>query len=143
MAETRGTPRLPCACASLRRAARAVTQMYEEELRETGLRATQFTLLQVLERAGSMTQGELGAILSLDSTTLTRSLRPLIEAGWVRAVRGSDRRERHIQLTASGRQKVLDAMQSWRRAQHRLKKAIGPAWDDLERTLHIVASSAL
>ena len=45
-------PLLPCACANLRRAARAVTQMYEEELRETGLRATQLTLMQTLEIAG-------------------------------------------------------------------------------------------
>src|SRR5213593_637056 len=46
-------PALACACASLRRAARAVTQLYDTELQGTGLRATQFTLLQALERKGT------------------------------------------------------------------------------------------
>jgi hypothetical protein len=36
---------LPCACASFRRTARAVTRMYNYALRATGLELTQFTLL--------------------------------------------------------------------------------------------------
>ena len=47
-------PVLDCACASLRRAARAVTQLYEAALQDTGLRATQFTLLQALERGETL-----------------------------------------------------------------------------------------
>ena len=49
-----GLPSLGCACANLRRAGRAVTQLYDEALRPEGLRTTQFTLLQVLARAGSV-----------------------------------------------------------------------------------------
>ena len=43
-------PPLVCACASLRRAARAVTQAYDAELRTTGMNPTQFTLLHFLAR---------------------------------------------------------------------------------------------
>src|SRR5690348_10334206 len=62
-------PSLPCFCASLRRASRALTQVYEQALRPLGLRGTQFTILQALSLAGEVPQGELGRILAMDSTT--------------------------------------------------------------------------
>jgi DNA-binding MarR family transcriptional regulator len=116
---------LPCACANLRRSSRAVTQLYDQELRGSGLRVTQFTLLQALELTGNLTQGHLGELLSLDSTTLTRTLRPLLGKGWVRSLPGEDRRERHFQLTPAGRRQLEHARPSWERAQQRLQKALG------------------
>jgi len=125
-------PALPCACASLRRASRAVTQLYDRQLRSEGLRPTQFTLLQVLERAGALTQGRLGELLALDSTTLSRTLRPLEEKGWVRGRPGSDRRERHWELTAGGERKLAEAVPAWGRAQRELRSRFGEAgWEAL------------
>ena len=132
---------LPCLGTSLRRATRAATRLYDRELRETGLRSTQFTLLQALDLAGEITQGRLGSVLSLDSTTLTRSLQALIDEGWVRDARGDDRRERHLQLTPAGRRKLQDATPAWRRAQNRLKKAIGRSWDELDADLRRITGS--
>ena len=74
-------PALPCACANLRRAARAVTRGYEAALKGTGLTPTQHTLLQALDLLGLSPQGALGELLAIDSTTLTRTLRPLERAG--------------------------------------------------------------
>jgi DNA-binding MarR family transcriptional regulator len=119
-----------------------VTRLYDRELRETGLRSTQFTLLQALEIAGRITQGQLGSILSLDSTTLTRSLQALIEEGWVKDARGDDRRERYLQLTPTGRHKLQEASPSWRRAQNRLKKALGRDWEELDADLRRVTALA-
>src|SRR5256885_9466575 len=95
-------PLLACACASLRRTARVVTQLYETELQGTGLRATQFTLLQALEQLGAASQGALGRLLALDATTLSRTLPPLERAGWIRAAAGRDRREVRWSLTPAG-----------------------------------------
>ena len=67
-------PNLPCMCSSIRRASRALTQMYEQALRPLGLRSSQFTILQVLSRAGEVLQGQLGEMLAMDSTTLTRTV---------------------------------------------------------------------
>jgi hypothetical protein len=41
---------IPCYCASLRRAARVISQLYEAALKDTPLTITQFTLLTLLER---------------------------------------------------------------------------------------------
>jgi DNA-binding MarR family transcriptional regulator len=125
----------------LRRATRAVTRLYDRELRESGMRSTQFTLLQALDLAGEITQGRLGSILSLDTTTLTRSLQALIEEGWVKETRGDDRRERHLQLTPSGRRKYQEAKPAWRRAQNHLIKAIGGSWEELDEHLRRITGS--
>src|SRR5580704_3296791 len=85
--------RLPCACANLRRADRAVTQFYDAALRPSGLRATQFTLLQALTLSGEISQKQLGELLEIDSTTLTRTLVLLRSKGWLRSAAGTDRRE--------------------------------------------------
>lgn len=129
---TSSLPTLPCACASLRRATRAVTQLYDARLREVGLRATQFTLLQTLQRAKRLTQGELGTLLALDSTTLSRTLAPLESRGWIRAHVGEDRRERHWTLTARGRQVYQEGLAAWEGAQKRLRAILGPRrWEQL------------
>ena len=91
-------PALPCMCGSLRRTSRALTQLYENTLRSRGLRATQFTTLQVLSLAGEVTQSQLVEMLAMDSTTLTRTLQIMIRQGWIAERRGKDRRERWLRL---------------------------------------------
>lgn len=136
-------PRLPCACAHLRRAARAVTQLYDRELRGTGLGVNQFTLLQALARVGEVSQGRLGHALSIDSTTLTRTLANLRRAGWISLRPGSDRRLRLISLTRSGRRQLERSTPSWERAQERLRRILGdPQWEELGELTHKVVRAA-
>jgi len=117
---------LPCACANMRRATRAITQLYDAALRPSGLRITQFTLLQVLERTGGpMTQAALGDFLALDSTTLSRTLKPLQRSKWIRRREGGDSRERRIELAPAGRRLLERATPAWMRVQRRLRADLG------------------
>lgn len=136
-------PPLGCACANLRRAGRAVTQLYDEALRGEGLRATQFTLLQVLARMGSVTQGVLAGALAADSTTLSRTLKPLEQARWIRSFPGGDRRERHIELTPAGRRVLERATPAWEAAQRQLRDRLGERdWRALEALTAATAAAA-
>jgi DNA-binding MarR family transcriptional regulator len=131
---------LPCACANLRRAARAVSQVYDDELRGTGLTIAQFTLLQALTLAGDITQGGLGRLLVIDSTTLTRTLQPLERKGWIERRTGKDRRERQIVLTRAGRSRFARAIPAWNQAQDRLRRRVGRReWAKLMQELSRVA----
>jgi DNA-binding MarR family transcriptional regulator len=104
---------------------------------------TQFTLLQALELTGKLNQGRLGELLFLDSTTLTRTLRPLLGRGWVRSLPGEDRRERHFQLTPAGRRQLEYARPGWERAQQRLQKVLGArGWQGMETILVGVTEAA-
>ena len=114
----------PCLCNALRQATRAVSRLYDEELRGAGLRTTQYSLLQRLRRAGEVRQRDLGGLTSLDETTLTRNLRPLIDAGWVAIRPGEDRREKLIRLTDAGAAKLREARPAWARAQKRLRSRL-------------------
>ena len=123
---------LTCMCASFRRTSRALTQIYDTELRREGLRATQFTILQALTLAGGITQGRLGGILAIDSTTLTRTLKIMQREGWVSMQRGEDRREWRLGLTKEGEAMYKRALPAWERTQRRLRKRIGnEEWEQL------------
>jgi DNA-binding MarR family transcriptional regulator len=135
--------RLPCACANLRRAARAVTQLYDGVLRPSGLRVTQFTLLQALHLAPGMSQKQLAELLDTDSTTLTRTLPPLVRKGWLRAEDGTDRREVRLSLTATGEREYQRVLPYWHNAQKRLERALGTEnWNRLIDTA-VYTSGAL
>src|SRR5258708_11348539 len=95
-------PKLPCLCGNFRRTSRALTQLYENALRPVDLRATQFTILQALTLAGEVTQGQLGEMLVMDSTTLSRTISIMAIQGWVAERRGNDRRERWLRLVKGG-----------------------------------------
>ncbi|HYN15978.1 MAG TPA: MarR family transcriptional regulator [Terriglobales bacterium] len=132
MTELLSRAALPCLCANFRRAARALTQLYDDALRPAGLRATQFTVLQALELAGEVSQGELGRLLVMDSTTLTRTLRLLSSHGWIEARPGEDRRERRLRLAAAGRRQLARALPRWERVQARLRSRTGERrWREL------------
>jgi DNA-binding MarR family transcriptional regulator len=118
-------PILPCACANLRRAARAVTRLYNQELRPEKIEITQFTILMALAQAGEISQGRLGKLLALDSTTLTRMLELLRNRGWIQEREGEDRRFRIIRLTTAGRAKLQHSVPHWKRAQDRLQSVLG------------------
>jgi DNA-binding MarR family transcriptional regulator len=114
----------PCLCNALRQATRAVSRLYDEELRGVRLRTTQYSLLRRLNSAGEVRQRDLGGLTSLDETTLTRNLRPLIDPGWVAIRPGEDRREKLVRLTDAGAAKLQEAHPAWERAQERLRSRL-------------------
>jgi DNA-binding MarR family transcriptional regulator len=119
-------------CANLRRASRVLTQLYDDVLRPLGLRATQFTVLQALSLAGEVTQGVLGEILAMDSTTLTRALDILEGHRWIVKRHGEDRREWRIRLSKGGETQLRRALPAWQSVQDRLHIQLGnEAWENL------------
>ena len=79
---------LPCMCGSFRRTSRALTQLYDQALRPLSRSPTQLTILQVLSRAGEVSQGHLGEMLAMDSTSLTRTLAIMVGPRWITERRG-------------------------------------------------------
>jgi DNA-binding MarR family transcriptional regulator len=116
-----------CACFNLRRATRAVTQLYDEFLRPSGLRGTQFSLLTVIRLTGTASITDLAHAAVMDRTTLTRNLRPLVEEGLIRIREGDDARVRKVTLTAAGRARLAAAQPYWEEAQTHITKTLGRA----------------
>lgn len=114
-----------CACFRVRKAARAITKLYEELLRPIDLRATQFSLLMATRVMGPVTLVKLAEAMVMDRTTLTRNLQILEKRGLITIKPGEDRREREISLTAAGLEVLTKAVPLWEKAQNRVKKGLG------------------
>ena len=126
---------LPCSAASVRRLARRVTSFYEQRMRPTGLKLSQYSVLAHLsQQPQSLLQ--LARRLEMDRTTLTRSLRSLAANGWVTEVASGDARQRLLVVTAAGKRFRKEAHESWKAAQIALEKQLGVAFvGDLHRQL--------
>lgn len=118
---------LACACFNLRKAARAVTQLYDEMLRGTGLRSTQFTLLMLVAAKDQVSVTDLANMAVMDRTTLTRNLRLLERRGFVQVRPGEDRRVREVALTRKGHGALTTAFPLWEKAQAQVASKMGQA----------------
>jgi DNA-binding MarR family transcriptional regulator len=114
-----------CACANLRKAARAVTQLFDEALAPSGLRVTQFTLLVTSHLSGESTINELAERMAMDRTTLSRNLKPLVRSGLLEMRPGEDGRTRLVRLTPAGEQALEEAYPLWQQAQLETVSALG------------------
>lgn len=114
-----------CACSRLRRATRAITQLYDDALAPSGLRLTQFGLLRTLARNGTMTISLLAAEMLLDRTALSRNLDPLAARGLVEIVAGTDLRTRQVTMTAAGKRALEAAEPCWADAQREVSRRLG------------------
>ena len=127
---------LVCACANLRRAARALSRLYEEALAPVDLSSTQMTVIMFLGRRGPMPLSDLADALAMDRTSLYRALRPLDRRELVRIRATADRRAKEVLLTVDGERHRARAMPLWQRAQDQFIERFGRAgWDRLHRSL--------
>ncbi len=115
-----------CLCLHLRRSARQMTQFYDERLRPSGLRVTQFQLLAAVAAMGPTAQQPLADFMGMERTTLTRNLALLEREKLVKVGSAAgDRRERAISITAEGTRRLAEATPLWRAAQTAIRREMG------------------
>lgn len=117
---------LGCTCFKLRKLTRAVSRLYDQHMAAVGLKTTQYSVLVNAARE-ALPVAELAERLGTERTTLTRNLKPLIEAQWVTLEAGADSRQRIVTISAAGRAKVAEARLAWRAAQDALEATLGVA----------------
>ena len=135
-----------CACYNLRRAARAVTQVFDDYLEEAGLKATQLTILAILSYTKDQPQTVtvLAESLVLEQSSLSRNLAVLEKKGYVKLQPGSDRRERIVTLTVGGRTALARGFPAWRKAQAAVAGSIDPEHPAAQlRSLRSITKTAL
>ncbi|MCM2251282.1 MAG: MarR family winged helix-turn-helix transcriptional regulator [Ramlibacter sp.] len=115
-----------CTNLKLRQLMRRVAQHYDAEVGKTGLKGTQYSLLSYVLKLGPVRPVDLAREMQITPSTLTRNLRPLIEAGWVELGPGADQRSRTVRVTRAGREKRQEAQRRWRVAQEGINQLLGP-----------------
>jgi DNA-binding MarR family transcriptional regulator len=107
------------------RASRALTRLYDRELRGMRLNMRQFTILLTLATAKTTSLRAVAQILMLDAATLSRTVRTLEKKRWIRARVVRNGREPQLKLTTAGRATLRHAAPAWERAQQRVVAQIG------------------
>ena len=114
-----------CTCGKLREAARAVTLLYDNAFKSSGLLSTQLGALHVIHDSTSITITKLAARLGMDRTTITRNLSVLERQGLVKISSGSDQRTRNVTITPRGRTYVAKAVPLWTEIQNKVREQMG------------------
>ena len=129
-----------CTNFKLRQVSRRVSQRYDQELAKAGIKTTQYSLLTHLVKLGPIRPGDLAQAMTMDASTLTRNVKPLVAAGWVELGAGADGRSRLVGLTAAGRDKLTESRRHWRVAQASLNQLLGT---DRVQALHVLIDESL
>lgn len=114
-----------CTNFKLRALMRRVAQHYDTEMGKIGLKTTQYSLLSHVLKLGPIRPGELAQAMTVDASTLTRNLKPLVDAGWIEISAGSDGRSRTVTITDAGRDKRHEAQRRWKAAQESINELLG------------------
>jgi DNA-binding MarR family transcriptional regulator len=128
----------PCYCTTLRYAAQTLTEVYDRVLAPSGLKVTQYMLLEsILEDEAEQSLTDLAQKLGSDRSTIGRNVRILARDGLVSMSRGSDRREHTVHVTQKGREAVSLAHPLWETAQIAVADTLG---EDQLKTLKTLLS---
>ena len=114
-----------CLCHRTRMASRAVTRLYDDILRPTGLRATQLAGLVAVGNEDATSITELAKFMGMDRSTLTRNLTPLEREGLIRVGNEGWRRSRIVEITNKGRSRLREALPFWEKAQQTMRQKLG------------------
>jgi DNA-binding MarR family transcriptional regulator len=117
-------------------ATRAVTQLYDDALRPSGLRASQFSILATIAGRGAASLKQLEEMLAIDQTTLSRNLGLLERDGLLGRAPHPDGRVKAMRLTPKGRRALAVARPLWAQVQQKILRELGTtAWADAQRRL--------
>jgi len=100
---------------------RLVTALYDDALRPLGLTGAQLSILSCLQLLPRKRPVEIGRVLKLDKSTLSRNLERMQRNGWISKARG--RGELH--LTQEGLRLLAEAAPHWHKAQQECEQMLG------------------
>ena len=120
------TPQYPCMCAVIRKTGRLLTKKYDQYLKPSGLKITQFSMLANIARNPGIAVSKLAELIVMDQTTVTRNLRVLEKAGYIHIeTDATDQRIKRIQITDFGMSRMDEARPFWEKAQLEMERIIG------------------
>jgi DNA-binding MarR family transcriptional regulator len=118
-----------------------MTRAYDEALRPSGLSAAQLAILAAVDLGEATSIAQLSKRLAMDRTTLSRNLKPLEQARWIRLGAEGWKRSKTVHVTSEGRQRVVRATALWEAAQATFLKRFGKTeWMRVARDLQAISA---
>jgi len=127
----------PCHCFNFRRAVNSVTNLYNDKISSSGLSASQFSILGSLQRLGTASVSGLSDEVGLERTTVVRSIKPLVNRGFIEDISEEGSRSKVLRLTDEGCKVLAEATERWREAQKELEMRLGK--ENIESLYEIIS----
>ena len=128
-----------CVCSRTRMLDRILTQVFDDALRGVGIGSTQLTMLALVASLEGLRAVEIGQMLEMEKSTVSRCLAVLRKRGWVHTVerKGGGK---GIGVTDQGNKVLKRAGPVWRKAETTARDVLGA---DTMESLKIAADSFL
>ncbi len=114
-----------CYCITLRRAAQAISDLYDAHMAAIGITVNQYSLLSKLGHYPNCSVSELAEYARLERTTVVRALKPLTAKGWIKDLSDEGERKRNLCLTAEGEEIVKKGKVIWHQEQEEIERRLG------------------
>ncbi len=114
-----------CVALRVRRLGRVVTRIYDSALAPHGINISQLNLLAAISIAEGARQVDLGRILDVEKSTLSRDLKRMEELGWIESRPLASGRGRAVALTPAGARLLEQAQPAWEKAQKAARSRLG------------------
>lgn len=104
---------------------RVVSRVYDDQLRPYGVRFSQMNILTVVALKGAVQPAEVGRVLAIEKSTLSRNVRIMDENGWLKSEASASGTGNQLRLTKKGERLYEKAAKAWRRAQEQVEAMLG------------------
>ena len=104
---------VPCACSSVRRAARVLSRTYDASLASSGMNITQFAVMRAVRRHPGEPLTRVAEDLAMDRTSLYRELNSAQRKNWIKIRKDDDGRSRNAVVTEKGRNAMAKVDIDW------------------------------
>ena len=125
-----------CLAVRARMLNRVLTGIYDEAMRPFGVTVGQVNILVSVNTFGSAGQSDVGALLHMEKSTLSRNVDRLRRGGWMRVTEDADARSQRLHVTAKGKRLIESVLPAWEAAQKEARAVVGT---DGEHALRAVA----
>ena len=115
-----------CLAYASRRAARAVTNVFNARMAPLELNVAQFGLLAAVAKMPGSTLSAIGEAMLLDESTMARNFTVLERRGLVESEGGRGRGGKHVSLTREGEALFAEAARVWKKTNQKLAAEMNP-----------------
>ena len=115
-----------CLAMRVRYMNRTLTSIYDDAFRGLGITASQVNMLVAIIKQKELSAGQLGDILNIEKSTLSRNLDRMRKAGWIEITPPPSGRSHIIQASKKGKELLLEVLPCWQEAQEDATQLLGP-----------------
>ncbi|AFY38368.1 regulatory protein MarR [[Leptolyngbya] sp. PCC 7376] len=113
-----------CIGARVRILSRAISRIYDDRIRPHGIKFSQMNILTVVTLHEPIQQVEVGRMLSLEKSTLSRNVNLMKSKGWLQS-QSDEGSNRFLVATQKGHELLVKAAPDWVKAQEQVTAILG------------------